>query len=75
MRARCRPAGKNRMAEIFVAKLAGFCFGVKNAVDAVERAISTGKRVFTLGKLIHNPFYIASLEEKASGSSASPISI
>ncbi len=52
------------MAEIFVAKLAGFCFGVKNAVDAVERAISTGKRVFTLGKLIHNPSYIASLEEK-----------
>lgn len=52
------------MAEITVASLAGFCFGVKNAVSAVENAIASGKRVFTLGKLIHNPGFLASLEAR-----------
>lgn len=52
------------MAEITVAKLAGFCFGVSRAVGLVESAIGGRKRLFTLGKLIHNPGFIRSLEEK-----------
>ncbi len=56
------------MPEITVAKLAGFCFGVKHAVDTVEAAVAeaekSGARVYTLGKLIHNPSYLASLEAK-----------
>ncbi|MCI8387671.1 MAG: bifunctional 4-hydroxy-3-methylbut-2-enyl diphosphate reductase/30S ribosomal protein S1 [Clostridiales bacterium] len=52
------------MAEITVAKLAGFCFGVSRAVDTVESSIGTGGRLYTLGKLIHNPGFIRSLEDK-----------
>lgn len=41
--------------EIITAKTAGFCFGVKRAVSAVEEIIkdATGP-VFTLGPIIHN---------------------
>ena len=42
---------------ITVAKNAGFCFGVKRAVDELQRRIdgkSVGERIFTLGSLIHN---------------------
>lgn len=57
------------MPEIHVASLAGFCFGVRHAVDAVENALAARKngRVYTLGKLIHNPSYLASLERKGVG--------
>ncbi len=51
--------------EIHVAKLAGFCFGVNRAVKAVKSALEGEyKTVCTLGKLIHNPGYIAELEKK-----------
>lgn len=53
------------MPEITVASLAGFCFGVRHAVDTVERAADDRKsRVYTLGKLIHNPSVLASLADK-----------
>ena len=42
---------------ITVAKNAGFCFGVKRAVDTLLSAIESkreGERIFTLGTLIHN---------------------
>ena len=57
------------MLEIHVTSLAGFCFGVRHAVDSVENALKTSgnKRVYTLGKLIHNPSYLASLEKKGVG--------
>lgn len=43
--------------EIKVAEYAGFCFGVKRAVDAVFRMIENPDHapVFTIGSLIHNP--------------------
>ena len=43
--------------EIKVAKYAGFCFGVKRAVDAVFEMIATPDHapIFTIGSLIHNP--------------------
>ena len=37
-----------------VAKSAGFCFGVNRAVETVEKAAKTDKRVVTLGPIIHN---------------------
>jgi len=50
--------------EIIVAKNAGFCFGVKRALDLVARAADDRSRpVYTLGALIHNPQEIARLEE------------
>ncbi len=37
-----------------VAKSAGFCFGVSRAVEMVEQAAAAGKKVATLGPIIHN---------------------
>ncbi|MCI6728905.1 MAG: bifunctional 4-hydroxy-3-methylbut-2-enyl diphosphate reductase/30S ribosomal protein S1 [Clostridiales bacterium] len=39
---------------IRVGKYAGFCFGVSRAVQLVEQAAEAGKRVCTLGPIIHN---------------------
>ena len=41
--------------EIILAKTAGFCFGVNRAVELTGRLLDEGKRVATLGPLIHNP--------------------
>ncbi|MBO5360911.1 MAG: bifunctional 4-hydroxy-3-methylbut-2-enyl diphosphate reductase/30S ribosomal protein S1 [Clostridia bacterium] len=49
---------------ITLAKTAGFCFGVNRAVDLVYSMLGEGKRVCTLGPLIHNPQVIADLESK-----------
>ncbi len=40
--------------EIFLADKAGFCFGVKRAINTAYEAAGRG-RVFCLGPLIHNP--------------------
>ncbi len=49
------------MPEIIVAKNAGFCFGVKRAVDAVQEIIGKHKHIYTYGELIHNSDVVASL--------------
>ena len=50
--------------EIIIAKNAGFCFGVKRAVDMVEKALEQGEKVYCLGSLIHNQQVIEKLEQK-----------
>lgn len=40
---------------IETARFAGFCFGVDRAVKAVEEQLALGKRVATIGEIIHNP--------------------
>ena len=51
--------------KIIIAKTAGFCFGVKRAVDmAFEMARKKQKGIFTLGPIIHNPQLIEDLREK-----------
>ena len=40
--------------KITLAKTAGFCFGVDRAVSLVQSAVDEGKRVCTLGPIIHN---------------------
>lgn len=47
--------------EIIKAKRAGFCFGVKRAVNIAFRAAKKNRNVFTLGPLIHNPQVIKKL--------------
>ena len=42
------------MAKITVSKSAGFCFGVNRAVQMVYQALEEGKKVATLGPIIHN---------------------
>lgn len=49
---------------ITVAKTAGFCFGVSRAVDIVEKLLDEGKRVTTLGPIIHNPQMVESLAKR-----------
>ena len=51
--------------EVIVAKTAGFCFGVKRAVDTVYEQASHGKKpIYTYGPIIHNEFVVADLREK-----------
>ena len=51
--------------EIYVAEHAGFCFGVKRAIDMAEASLSDLKGpLFSLGPLIHNPQAVALLEKK-----------
>jgi len=47
-----------------IAKHAGFCMGVRRAVDAALEAAGTGEEVCTLGELIHNPQVVQMLKEK-----------
>ena len=49
---------------IKVAKTAGFCYGVKRAVNSVYDEIKNGTKLATLGALIHNPQVIGDLAEK-----------
>ncbi|MFN7064754.1 MAG: 4-hydroxy-3-methylbut-2-enyl diphosphate reductase [Aquificaceae bacterium] len=52
------------MAEIIIAEHAGFCFGVKRAINLAEEAINSKGRVLSLGPLIHNPQEVRRLEER-----------
>ena len=45
------------------AKTAGFCFGVNRAVDMTEKLAREGKKVATMGPLIHNNQAIEALEK------------
>lgn len=49
---------------IIVAKSAGFCFGVDRAVKLVEQLVEEGKKVYTLGPIIHNPQTLAQLQAR-----------
>lgn len=50
---------------VITAKTAGFCFGVKRAVAAVDELIEQGCRnVYTLGPIIHNEEVVQEFEEK-----------
>lgn len=51
--------------EVKVAKTAGFCFGVKRAVEkAYEVAEQTAGGVYTYGPIIHNEEVVSDLEKK-----------
>ena len=51
--------------EILIANHAGFCFGVKRAVDIVSEELSNKDKTFySLGPLIHNPQVVSDLENK-----------
>ena len=51
--------------KIITAKSAGFCFGVKRAIDiAFKIAREKRQGVYTLGPIIHNPQVVATLKEQ-----------
>src|SRR2546423_8104079 len=43
------------VVEVLLARENGFCFGVKKAVELTEAAAESGKPVFNLGQVVHNP--------------------
>ena len=49
---------------VTVAKSAGFCFGVSRAVNIVEKLLEEGKRVYTLGPIIHNRHMVDELASR-----------
>ena len=51
---------------IICASVLGFCFGVRRAVELAEKALAEnpGKKVYSLGPLIHNENALKALEEK-----------
>ncbi len=51
--------------KVIVAKTAGFCFGVKRAVDTVYEQIENASQpVYTFGPIIHNEQVVQDLEDK-----------
>ena len=52
------------MREVILAKSAGFCFGVRRAVELAEELAESGQPYVMLGPVIHNEAVIRDLEEK-----------
>ena len=52
------------MAEVILAKTAGFCFGVKRAVDMVYERIGSAGKIYTFGPIIHNETVVGDLKDK-----------
>lgn len=48
---------------VTVAKTAGFCFGVRRAVDLAEQQAKYGGQIYAYGEIIHNMHEIARLEK------------
>ena len=50
--------------EVIRAKSAGFCFGVKRAVDTVYEQVEKqmGKQIYTYGPIIHNEEVVKDME-------------
>ncbi len=47
-----------------MAEHAGFCFGVKRAIDMVYEQLETGKTIYTYGPIVHNEEVVRELEER-----------
>ncbi len=50
--------------EVILAKTAGFCFGVKRAVEQVYEQTGCNKKIVTYGPIIHNKEVVKDLEKK-----------
>ena len=55
-----------------VAKTAGFCYGVRRAVELAEQSAATDCRCKMLGPIIHNEFVVRDLERKGVGCATGP---
>ena len=50
--------------EIIVGKTAGFCYGVKRAIDLSKEALNMGKNVYSIGSIVHNKVVNKNLEDR-----------
>ena len=57
---------------VTVAKTAGFCYGVKRAVELAQQAARDGKPCVMLGPIIHNAHVVDALAEQGIGCVSSP---
>ena len=57
---------RGKKMEVIKAKSAGFCFGVKKAMETVYQQIESGqdKKIYTFGPLIHNEEVVKELKKK-----------
>ena len=60
------------MREIILAETAGFCFGVRRAVELAERVAAAGNRAVTLGPIIHNHHVVEHLRARGVDTIDSP---
>ena len=49
--------------KITLAKSAGFCFGVKRALDVVLKTIQSDNKVYLLGNIVHNEIVVRQLRK------------
>lgn len=52
------------MIDVILANSAGFCFGVKRAVDTVYEQIGKSNKIYTYGPIIHNEEVVRDLTDK-----------
>ncbi|MGM0365468.1 MAG: 4-hydroxy-3-methylbut-2-enyl diphosphate reductase [Actinomycetota bacterium] len=51
--------------KVEIARYAGYCFGVKRAIDIAKKTLNRrGKDIYTLGQIIHNPGVVENLDKK-----------
>ncbi len=50
------------VAEVRIARRTGFCYGVREAIDAARISASEGKKTHTLGQVVHNEGVISELK-------------
>jgi 4-hydroxy-3-methylbut-2-enyl diphosphate reductase len=52
------------VSEVRIARRTGFCYGVREAIDAARIAAAEGKPTHTLGQVVHNEGVIGQLREQ-----------
>ena len=50
--------------ETIVGKTAGFCYGVKRAIENTKKQLEKEKKIYCLGEIVHNSVVINDLKEK-----------
>ena len=48
--------------EVIVGKTAGFCYGVKRAVEGAKKVVKESENVYGLGEIVHNKDVVKQLE-------------
>ena len=49
--------------DIVLGKTAGFCYGVKRAVEGAEKEVLNNKQIYALGEIVHNKDVVKKLEK------------
>ena len=52
------------VSEVRIARRTGFCYGVREAIDAARISAADGKPTHTLGQVVHNEGVISQLRDQ-----------